>query len=126
MKNSISTTLYIAASLTALFGVALLVVNIFIFKSTLDQYITEGYPAETVLKGLLTQQLLPGIFEPIAVYGGIAFILIGIGNTNKKISKCLLTLVKGECQNESADDSITEENIDGSKNIKIIEQTETL
>lgn len=125
-KNSILIALYIAAALVALLGVALLVNNILIFKSTLAQYVADGYPAAVVAKNLIPQQLLPGIFEPMAVYGGIAIILIGVGITNKKISKCLLMLNRVENQDDPVEESITEEDVADFENIKTIEQTETV
>lgn len=124
-KNYISTALYIAAAFVALLGIAVLVDNIYIFKSTLDQYLAQGYPADTVIKNLLPQQLLPGIFEPIALYGGIAFVLIGVGINNKKISKCLLILNKVEIEDYPGEENIIQEDVTDFENIETIEQTET-
>ena len=124
-KNYISTALYIAAAFVALLGIAALADNIYIFKSTLDQYLAQGYPTDTVIKSLLPQQLLPGIFEPIALYGGIAFVLIGVGITNKKISKCLLMLNKVETKDYPDEESIIQEVVTDFENIETIEQIET-
>jgi hypothetical protein len=73
----------------ALVGIALLIDNIYIYKTTIDQYIAQGYPAAEVKKSIIPAQLLPGIFDPVGVYGGVALILIGIGTANKKLSKFL-------------------------------------
>lgn len=124
-KNYISTALYIAAALVALLGIAVLADNIYIFKSTLDQYLAQGYPTDTVIKSLLPQQLLPGIFEPIALYGGIAFVLIGVGINNKKISKCLLMLNKVDIEDYTDEENIIQEAVTDFENIETIEQTET-
>ena len=107
-KWSVSIVLYVVASVIALVGVALLVDNIFLFRNTVNQYATKGYPTATVIKQLIPSQLLPGIFEPIAVYGGIAFILLGISKLNKKISKCLVLLTKVNACNDVIKENIFE------------------
>ena len=104
---SFSTVLYIAASVVALIGVALLIDNIYIFKTTIDQYVTQGYPVADVTKSLIPAQLLPGIFDPLAVYGGIAFILFGVGAANKKISG-LITQAKVESPDDVAEEGVVE------------------
>ena len=76
--------MYVVASLVGVIAVALLVNNYFLFKSTVNQAIAQGYDVATVRKALLTSQLLPGIFEPIGIYGGIAFLLFGVGMLIKK------------------------------------------
>lgn len=83
--NKAAKALYISAAVIAALGIILLADNLYIFKTTLDQYAAQGYPIKTVLAGLLPQQLLPGIFEPIALYGGIACVLFGIANLNKRL-----------------------------------------
>lgn len=94
LENSI--VMYVFATIVALISVASLVNNVLLFKNTVAQYIAEGYPSNLVYKQLIPSQLLPGIFEPIAIYGGIAFILCGFGMINQKVSKCLKTLDKVE------------------------------
>ena len=84
-----TTVLYIGAIIVTIIGVAYLVTNIILFQKTVAQYTAQGYPAATVISQLLPSQLLPGIYEPIGVYGGIALILFGAGIINHKISKCL-------------------------------------
>ena len=111
-KSPISITLYVVATIVALMGVALLVNNIFLFKSTVAQAVAQGYAVATVKKALLTSQLLPGIFEPVAVYGGITFLLIGLAVINKKVSKCLILLSKVEVCNDTIEEIIVEENIE--------------
>lgn len=110
-KSSISIVMYSVASVVAIIGIALLVNNILLFKSTVNQYVAQGYTAATVTTELLKSQLLPGIFEPVAVYGGIAFVLLGVGIVNKKVSKCLMLLTKVEDGNDTIEESIVEENI---------------
>lgn len=87
-----SIVLYVAAIAVTIIGVAYLVTNIVLFQKTVVQYVAQGYPADAVVSQLLPTQLLPGIYEPIAVYGGIALILFGVGMINQKISKCLRML----------------------------------
>lgn len=87
-----SIVLYVAAIVVTIIGVAYLVTNIVLFQNSVAQYVAQGYAAVDVTSQLLPSQLLPGIYEPIAVYGGIALILFGAGMINQKISKCLKML----------------------------------
>lgn len=82
-----SLALYIGAIVVTIIGVAYLVTNIVFFQTTVAQYVAQGYPAAGVTNQLLLSQLLPGIYEPIAVYGGIALLLFGVGMINQKISQ---------------------------------------
>jgi hypothetical protein len=123
-KSSIAVILHIAAAVVALFGVALLIDNIYIFKTTIDQYIAQGYPAADVAKSLIPAQLLPGIFEPVAVYGGIALILLGIGKTDKKLSKCLAAQPKAENSAENEAEPVRPDETD-SENPAIIKPEDT-
>ena len=107
----ISKVLYVIASIVGIMGVALLADNVYIFKSTIDQYVAQGYTIADVVKGLVPSQLIPGIFEPIAIYGGIAFILLGVGIANKKISEHLISLAKVENQDGILEESISEKSI---------------
>lgn len=108
----ISKVLYVIASIVGIMGVVLLADNIYIFKSTVDQYVTQGYTIADVVKGLLPSQLLPGIFESIAIYGGIAFILLGVGIANKKISEHLIPLDKVENQDVILEEKIVADNME--------------
>lgn len=105
-KCSISIVLYVVASIIALAGVALLVDNIFIFRKAVNDYVTQGYAIDVVYKQLIPEQLLPGVFEPIAVYGGIALILRSIGKLYKKVSKCLVLLTKVNVCNGTIEENI--------------------
>jgi hypothetical protein len=95
-KFSISTALYIAAAVVAIIGIALLVNNIYLFNYTVAQYVSQGYSATAVRKSLLLTQLLPGITQPAALYGGIAFMLFAVGKMNKNILKYFMTSNKAE------------------------------
>jgi|GEM_PF-1546352 len=77
-KKYLTTTLYVGSAVTGLIGLALLINNIIIFKTTVDQYVAQGYPAEAVLESLVPAQLLPGVLEPLAMYGGMAVLLFGL------------------------------------------------
>ncbi len=105
-----SIALYIAFLVVALIAVASLINNIMYFNNTVANYVAQGYPAAKVMKELIPAQLLPGIFEPIAVYGGIAFILLGAGIINHKFSKCLILLTKDEVGNNAAEENAFKEN----------------
>ncbi|MFT5873038.1 MAG: hypothetical protein ACI8WT_001980 [Clostridium sp.] len=122
-KSSISIVMYAVASVVAIIGIALLVNNILLFKSTVNQYVAQGYTAATVTTELLKSQLLPGIFEPVAVYGGIAFVLLGVGIVNKKVSKCLMLLTKVEDCNNTIEESLVEQN---DAYVENVETTETI
>lgn len=117
----ISKVLYVIAWIVGIMGIVLLADNIYIFKSTVDQYVTQGYTVADVVKGLLPSQLIPGIFEPIAIYGGIAFILLGVGIANKKISEHLISLAKVENQDGILEESISEKNLVDVENVEIME-----
>lgn len=91
-----SIVLYSVATLVSLIAIAFLINNVILFKDTLAQYVAQGYPPADVVKQLIPNQLLPGVFEPIAVYGGIAFLLFGAGIINQKVTKCLKMLAMEE------------------------------
>lgn len=84
-----STVLYAAAIVVALIGIAYLVTNIVLYQKTVAQYVAQGYPAATVAGQLLPSQLLPGIYEPVAIYGGIALLLLGAGMIHQKVRNLL-------------------------------------
>lgn len=87
-KRPISTTfLYFCSGFVTLIAIAFLVTNVILFKENLAQYVEQGYPSAEVLKLLVPNQLLPGIFEPVAVYGGIAVLLWSVGLISQKVSK---------------------------------------
>lgn len=115
--ESISTFMYVVAAVVALIGAALIVNNILLYKSTVSQAITQGYDLATVRKALMTSQLLPGMFEPVGLYGGIAFLIFCAGVVNKKVSKCLNLLTKVEVCNDIIEESIVEENVVDVENI---------
>lgn len=124
-KSTFSTVLYVVASVAALIGVAALVNNVLLFKNTVAQYVAQGYTADIVMKQLVPAQLLPGIFEPVALYGGIAFILFGIGIVNKKVSKCLMMLSDTNECNEAVVEETAVQNAADEENTETQEQTET-
>jgi len=124
-KSIISIALYVVAIVVALLGVALLVTNMLLFKSTVSQAVAQGYAVATVRKALLTSQLLPGIFQPVAVYGGIAFLLFGAGVINNKVSKCLTLLTKVEICNDIVQDDIVNQEVVNVENVETTEQIKT-
>lgn len=83
-----SILLYVAGSVVGILGIAYLVTNIVLYQKSVTEYVAQGYAVADVTSQLLLSQLLPGIYEPIAVYGGIALILFGVGMINQKLSKC--------------------------------------
>ena len=107
--------LYVAAIVVSIIGVAYLVTNIELFRKMVTQYVAQGHTVAEVTNQLLLGQLLPGIYEPIAVYGGIALILFGAGMINHKISKCLK--VVGDLGLETA--SLDADEVDGVADSKV-------
>ncbi|BAH06564.1 hypothetical protein [Clostridium kluyveri] len=129
-KFSSWTAFYIAALVTLLVGIALLVNDIILFRKTVNQYVAQGYSANVVLGQLVPSQLLPGIFQFIGLYGGIVCILIGIGIINKKLSK-----IFGESYNcdDNSQENIKEqevidvneiEDVEGEKDTEVEKQDE--
>ncbi|MFZ3131511.1 MAG: hypothetical protein WA125_10535 [Desulfosporosinus sp.] len=118
----ISIVLYIVAALITLITIVLLVNNVILFKDNVAQYVAQGYPYAEVVKHFIPNQLLPGIFEPIAVYGGIAFLLFGTGIINQKISECLIMLAKAKVTDLSIETSEQVEDVE--KISKIANETE--
>lgn len=123
-KFTVSTTLYIVASVVALAGAALLANNVILFRDTVNQYVAQGYPVATVIKELIPAQLLPGVFEPIGIYGGIAFVLLGAGIINKKVSRCLELLIKADVCDDVIKENILEQNSIDLESLETIEQAE--
>lgn len=95
-----STVFYVAAIVTALIGTGLLINNVILYSKNVTQYVAQGYAVDTVISQLLPSQLIPGVCEPIALYGGIALLLVAAGIINKKVSKCLETLTVNEVMPE--------------------------
>lgn len=122
-KPSSSIVLIVAGSVVALIGVAFLINNIMLFNTNVNLYVTQGYAAADVIKQLLTSQLLPGIFEPIAVYGGIAMLLFYAGLMNQKVSKCLILLTEAEIRNDVTEKIVMEENIIVVENVEAIKES---
>lgn len=91
-----SIVMYIIAGIIGLIGVENIYKAISSFNNAVKQYVAQGYPAAEVHKVLISQQLIPGILEPLGIYFGIAFILICAGIINNKLSKCLMLLSKDE------------------------------
>lgn len=125
-KSGISVGLFIVASVVALIGIALLVNNIILYRGTVAQALTGGYDIATIKKALLTSQLIPGIAGPIGIYGGISFILFGLGIVGEKVSKCLTMLTKVESNNDTIEENIDEQDVLDLENSEITENTETV
>lgn len=97
-----SIAMYTAATIIILIAVVVLINTVISFQQTVAQYVAQGYPYAQVAKQLTTSQLLPGIAEAFALYGGIAFILFSAGAINRKVSKCLNILEFGSPDVEEA------------------------
>lgn len=75
----IATALKIGGIVVGVFGLAALINNIMIFMKTIEQYLEQGYPQEMIMEAMVPTQLLPGIFEPIAIYGGLGLLMFAVG-----------------------------------------------
>jgi hypothetical protein len=95
--------LYIAGAVTLLLAISSLVMNIILFQKTLEQYVAQGYPSSEVLKQLIPVQLLPGLFEAIALYAGMAFVLFAAGSINKKVSQSLIPSAQSDMDTDAAE-----------------------
>lgn len=119
-----SIVLYVAASVVALIAVALMINNILLFKNMVTNYVAQGYPASEVTKQLVPSQLLPGIFEPVAVYGGIAVLLMGAGMIYQKVAK--FTVLPVEVESDNAEDTASEDSTVEIEGTEAIEQVEAV
>ncbi|KGK81735.1 hypothetical protein [Clostridium sp. HMP27] len=124
-KSTVTITLYIIALIVAIAGVTLLVNNIILFRNTVNQYVAQGYDYALVTSQIIPSQLLPGVCESVAVYGGIAFALLGIGAINEKTSKYLMLLTKVDDCNDAAEESILLEESKLQDDINNIQDIET-
>ena len=106
-KLTSSVVLYVAAGIIAILGTVLLVSNVILYRNNVAQYVAQGNPIKAVTAQLIPTQLIPGIFEPISIYWGIALLLIGAGIINQKVSKHLELLTKSEVH----DTTVKEENV---------------
>ena len=95
-RPALSIVLYVAGALIALAGIAVLVSNVLLFRAALAQYVAQGFSSSQVASQLIPSQLLPGIFEPIAIYGGIALMLIVSGLVLHKTAQCLGIMASAE------------------------------
>jgi hypothetical protein len=96
-KSSIcSRVLYVSASIIAILGVTLLISNVLLYRTNVAQYVAQGNAISAVTAQLIPSQLLPGIFEPISIYWGIALLLTFAGILNQKVSKCLSALTENK------------------------------
>jgi predicted DNA repair protein MutK len=102
--------LLIAAFTAAIIGVVLLVNNVYLFIYYVNEYVASGYAVSMVVKSLLTTQLIPGIAEPVVLYGGMALILLSI---HKIIDK---TIGGNESAADVAEDDKNKENLADVKN----------
>lgn len=119
-KGAITKVMYVAAAVTGIFAIASLINNILLFKNNVDMYTLQGYPAADVMKQLIPAQLLPGVFEAIALYGGITILLIAAAIINEKVTQCLPSLPNQEKNEETVQESAVQEsaaeNIDEENN----------
>ena len=122
-KSAISITLFVSAIVVAILGVALFADNIYLYNTSFSQAVAQGYAAGTVRKALVTSQLLPGILQPIAIYGGLALLLLGLSKISDKVSKCLSVLTNTHNSNDVAQENCVDQ-VD--QNVIKVENVETI
>lgn len=91
-KSTLTKSLYVAAAVVTIIAIASVVNDIIIFNNTINQFISQGYTSGEVIKQLIPSQLLPGLFEAVAIYGGMAMLLLGAGVINQKVIRCETTV----------------------------------
>ena len=124
MKQKSTKTMYIAAAVTGIFALASLINNIYQFKSNVAMYTLQGYPAAEVLKQLIPAQLLPGVFEAIALYGGITVLLIAAGIINEKVTPCPASSGNQQECNEAVQESASPDNAEEANSDEVNEVNE--
>jgi hypothetical protein len=112
--------LNVTSGLVFLIGVASLVNHLMYFYTTLTQYVAQGYEQSEILKSLIPGQLLPGVFEAVALYMGIAAALFGLGMVNQKLSIQSVPLSASDQEGVLAETAIDQEtasisNLEGSE-----------
>ncbi len=97
--SGISILMNIAALVVLLVGIAVLISNVVLFNKAVEQYVSQGIPADLVRRELFLSQLLPSILESFLYFAG-AFILFGIGVLNNKLSRFLAIIDETKGQSE--------------------------
>jgi hypothetical protein len=116
-----SIIMYSFAVVIGIIAIVYLFINVKLYNNSVTQYVAQGYAKADVTKQLIPAQLLPGIFQPVALYGGVAFILFSAGIINKNISK-LLSLSSEETTTNTAIIEEKEENTEAALQQETTEQ----
>lgn len=95
VKSKATIFLYVAAVFVFAVGTVSLVFGIMGYMKTVAQYVAQGYPEAMVTAELIPATLLPGIFQSIGLYWGIAFVLFGLAAISKKLA-LLMTAAPAE------------------------------
>lgn len=106
-KSSLSIALYVGGIIVALLGLASLINNAILYNSAVSQYVAAGYASSEVIGQLLPSQLLPAIFESIALYGGLAMVLFYMGLINQKVSNYMIHSIKEEINIDSLEVNVS-------------------
>ena len=88
VKSKAAIFLYTAAIFIFAVGTVSLVFGIMSYLKMVAQYVAQGYPEAMVTAELIPTTLLPGIFQSIGLYWGIAFVLLGLAMVSKKLAAC--------------------------------------
>ena len=107
-KSSLSIALYVGGAIVAILGLALLITNVKLYSDTINQYVAMGYDASEVTTQLLPSQLLPTIFQAIALYGGVSMILFCLGLAYQKFTNFTLQFATEEAAVEASETVVSE------------------
>ncbi|UWG98697.1 hypothetical protein LPY66_07885 [Dehalobacter sp. DCM] len=87
--------MYVMSIVIALVGIAYIINSIYYFKTTIANYVAQGYPYELVASEVIPGQLLPGLLQPLGIIG-IAVVIYGAALINHKLSRYLNSIVPCE------------------------------
>ncbi|MFY9175033.1 MAG: hypothetical protein WAO24_06780 [Peptococcia bacterium] len=94
-KTTTTKVMQVASIVVALIAILNLVNSIFVARSIINQYISQGFKRADVLEAVLPTQFLPGVFSAVA-YLGIAVLLWSAGLIYQKLSLISSEVVPAE------------------------------
>lgn len=118
LRSTASVTLYVVAALLLIISIAFLVSNILFYRTSVNQYVSQGYTQAEVVAQLRPSQLYPAIFQSVIMIG-ISFLLWAAGLVNQKVAKILGAAIATDGAGEDQlieDEVISEEPADLSSN----------
>ncbi len=113
---------YILAVVLCIAAAAFLIREVLFYRSSVDQYVAQGYTQAEVAAQLGPQQLFPDIFQSVLMFG-VSALLWGAGLINTKAAKVFGALTFAETHTESeviADSVEIGENAFESENTEVL------